>query len=95
MTEIEWPQIFGYTVFCEDVREELAGRKSYMGIFQGGLGLLTPPPATLMKLMVVVHYFEHVDVPILPLELRIAMPDDSDDEPSIRIPLNPAGRSDR
>jgi len=41
-------------VFCEDIRQEVAGKHSFMGVFSGPVTLQGPPPATLLRMAVAV-----------------------------------------
>jgi hypothetical protein len=48
---------FGFTVFCDDIRPEVGGKTSYMGVYQGGLNV-PEFPATLPKFGIVVTVYE-------------------------------------
>jgi len=41
-------------VFCEDIRQEVAGKHSFMGVFSGPVTLQGPPPASLLRMAVAV-----------------------------------------
>lgn len=43
-------EIFGYTVFCDDIREEVNGKHTLVGCYSGGLKFHQEPPATRSKL---------------------------------------------
>ncbi|MBN9332975.1 hypothetical protein [Devosia sp.] len=41
---------YGYTIFCDDIRQEVGGKLSFMGAYNGDLHILTGEPFTLPKL---------------------------------------------
>ncbi|WP_223483662.1 DUF6941 family protein [Pseudomonas sp. A-RE-19] len=51
---------FAYSIFCDDIRHEVNGKTSLMGVYQGSL-LLQEFPAMLPKLCVVMHVVSHRD----------------------------------
>lgn len=65
-----WEDAFGYTIFCDDVREEVGGKLTYVGVYAGHLFVTTEFPLTLAKLCLVIHYMEAVEAPKVG-ELRI------------------------
>jgi len=77
----------GFSIFCDDIREELRGKVSFMGIYGGDLILSTPPPVHLPKLMVAVNYYERPGESTEPVELRLYLPGDDPASPAIRVPL--------
>lgn len=83
----EAPQIpYGYTIFCDDIREEVGNKHSYMGLYRGVLRLATPFPATLAKLVVIVNWQEPADKEYVPVTVRIFLPGQEDDgEPAVNL----------
>lgn len=49
------PDPYGMAFFCEDIRQEIEGKTSYMGIFGANITLRGERPATLPKLCVAAH----------------------------------------
>ena len=49
------PDPYGMAFFCEDIRQEIEGKTSYMGIFGANITLVGERPATLPKLCVAAH----------------------------------------
>lgn len=41
---------FGYSIFCDDIREELGGKISYMGVYNGALQVHSDAPVSIPKL---------------------------------------------
>jgi hypothetical protein len=79
-----WPEIFGYSIFCEDIREETGNKKSYMGVFHTDMGIQVPLPTALPKFCMAIHYIERVELEPKRLELMLFLPGDDEETPSIR-----------
>lgn len=80
---------YGYTIFCDDVRRELAAKSTFVGVYDGELRVFGKLPLILPKLVAVVSFFEEPGDGGEPLELRIHLPEDSDEEPSKRAEYPP------
>lgn len=87
MTDITWPSPFGYSDFCDDIRQELFGKVTLVGIYSGELSIAGTPPVTLPKFVIFAHYFERPEDGAVPLQLRVYLPGDPDDEPTTRIDI--------
>jgi len=88
--EISTP--YGYTIFCDDIRQEEGGKTSFMGVYRG---LMTLPaiPMTLPKFCLAIWYFERANESTEPLEFRAYFPWDPDGKPSFSAPItNPSFR---
>lgn len=51
------PEIFGHAIFCDDIRFEMGGKASYMGIYGHDMTISGPKPALLPKLSIAAHIF--------------------------------------
>jgi hypothetical protein len=83
---------FGHTIFCDDLREEVGGKVSYMGIYRQQLNLATPFPTALPKLVVMVTWQEPAIEEYIPITVQIFLPgQDDSDEPAVNatIPADP------
>ncbi len=89
MTEITWPTPFGYTIFCDDIRHEVSGKTTLVGVYRGQLKVLGALPAAIPRLVLSIHYFEKSDEVDVPLELRVSLPGDAPDSPSQRLQIPP------
>jgi hypothetical protein len=72
----------GISTFCDDIRFELHNKFSLIGCYVGEMVLFQPPPLVLPKLGIVVSArlpFERTP----DIKLRVFMPGDADDKPSI------------
>ena len=78
---------YGYTIFCDDVRLEASGKTSYMGIYRGKLILNVPLPASLLKLHLVIHYFERPNESTEPVNIHVYMPGDAEGAPTAAVVL--------
>jgi hypothetical protein len=59
-----------HTVFCDDIRHELGGKLSYMGVYSGMLFVPTFP-ATLPKLCLAMNVLTPADRPFAKLTVRL------------------------
>lgn len=57
--------------FCDDVRREIDGKYTLIGVYEGGLQVKGALPAKLPKLVIVCHAATPVDKPFTSLRLRI------------------------
>jgi hypothetical protein len=76
---------FGFAIFCEDVRSEIGGQYSLIGIYPDGLRIHTPFPVTIPKFSVSITFCEPHDIAVkrnFPISLNIYLPGES--EPSLR-----------
>jgi hypothetical protein len=63
------------TIFCDDIRHELGGKLSYIGVYSGRLFLPTFP-LTLPKLCLAIHILTPANKPFTKLNLRIMKDED-------------------
>jgi hypothetical protein len=78
---------FGHTVFCDDIRQELGGKVSFIGAYSGTLIVHTPFPIALPRFGLAVTYFEKHGACSGPVSLRIYFPGDESTSPSIDAEL--------
>ena len=84
------PDVFGHTIFCDDVRFEDGGKLSLIGVYQGQMFIHADFPVTLPKFGIVVRYHERIGSRSDPLVLKIFLPGDPDDAPtfSAQVPVD-------
>src|SRR5215208_1177303 len=80
-TLVRAPDTYGYTVFCDDIRQENNNKRIYIGVYQGVMNVFNPPPTNLFKLSLAVHYYEKPGE-IEPVEIVITVP--GLDQPAFR-----------
>ena len=66
---------FGTTIFCDDIREEVGGKSSYMGIYKGEMIVATDFPVILPMFAFAITYVEPIDLPTMPVTIRVTLPD--------------------
>lgn len=87
MKSVSWPSPFGYTIFCDDVRYETNGKVTLVGVFSEDMRIAAQFPIALPKFVISFMYMERPGESDDPLELRVYLPGDPDDQPSIKAPL--------
>ena len=76
----------GNTIFCDDIRQEVAGKISVMGIYGAELNVFSSFPTVLPKLCLVVMARFPLEQTITNPKLQIYLPED-DETPSILLEL--------
>jgi hypothetical protein len=89
MNDIRWPSPFGYTVFCDDIRQEVLGKITLVGVYQGEMTVIGVAPVQIPKLALSIHFFEKPTEGHDPLEIQIFLPGDADEAPSQRVSIPP------
>jgi hypothetical protein len=72
----------GYTVFCDDIRQEVGNKMSMMGVYSSALLTPEPFPIVLPKLCMFVTYMEVKGTETEPLSFSVYMPGDDDETPT-------------
>ncbi len=79
------PDVYGYTIFCDDIRYEMGGKVSFMGSYSGGTMIVHAPfPAMLPMMAMAITLLQRRRIFIPKAELRIFLPGDPDEVPSIQ-----------
>jgi hypothetical protein len=78
MIEEETPDVFGYTVFCDDIRQEANGKLIFIGVYQGTMLINADFPQTLSKLSLSLHVIMKTELAKPPIKLRIFVPGDEE-----------------
>lgn len=74
--------IRGYTIFCDDIRQEIGGKLSFMGVYNAVLIPSAPFPVTLAKLCAAVSIRFYTDEPLpSKAQLKVFIP--GQDAPSL------------
>jgi hypothetical protein len=79
----------GFTIFCDDLREEVSGKTTYVGVYQDVMYVFGALPVMVPKLSFAIHLFHEPDVRFEALEMRIALPGEAVDAPGIRFDIDP------
>jgi len=76
----------GSCIFCEDIRQEINSKQSYIGVFVGNeLKVLGVLPASIGKFSIQATFRQRVTDGFEPVTLEVHLPGDDDDKPSARI----------
>lgn len=62
---------FGTTIFCDDVREEVGGKKSFVGCYLGSLITHTGFPIVLPTFVIHIVFSESFEDAIGPLQIKV------------------------
>ena len=80
---------YGFCVFCEDVRHEINGKQTHVGVILGNdLNILGVLPAAIGKFSISATYRQRQVDGLDPVTLEIHMPGDDDDKPSAQMELS-------
>jgi hypothetical protein len=80
----------GYTIFCDDIRQEIGNKLSFIGIYTGLMQIHVPFPVTLPRLCIYaigVHSWDEALREIRAVDFKIWFPGNSGEEPSINVPV--------
>jgi hypothetical protein len=82
----------GFAIFCDDIRDEVSGKISLIGIYHSLMVIHGPFPATLPKFGFFIEILEPAKLILerdFPIELSIYLPGDEEGKPSIHNILPP------
>ncbi len=79
---VDSPDIFGFSIFCDDIRYEMDGKTNFIGAYRGIL-FLEQLPAILPKFGIGLSFWQRKNLFNPDLQLEIFMPGDPDDKASI------------
>ena len=68
------PGRYVHTIWCDDIRQEVGNKPSFMGVFIGGI-LLPAVPAALSRLGVYTWIVSPIEMPIKSLQLQVVRDD--------------------
>ena len=69
---------FGYSVFCDDIRNEVGGKLSFIGCYNGVMFVRPEFPLTFPKLCVHFHIVSPSSMPYTSLRVRCYLPGQDD-----------------
>ena len=83
----------GYTIFCDDIRQEVGNKWSLMGIYGAELFVSEPFPFNMPRMGFHVVFKDDPRAPLKNLTLCIFLPGDPDDKPTYKAEI--AGSEDQ
>jgi hypothetical protein len=89
MITAEAPEVYGYTIFCDDIRAEVGGKFTYVGAYSGNMFVQGEFPLTIPKFALGVVYMQRHDKIILPVKFWVFFPGDDEDKPSMQVEAPP------
>jgi hypothetical protein len=76
----------GFCIFCEDVRQEVNGKQSFIGVFVGNeLNVLGILPTSIGKFSIIATFRQRRTDGLDPITFEVHVPGDDPDKPSARI----------
>jgi hypothetical protein len=81
----------GFTIFCDDIRQEIGGKISLIGIYYGIMYIHGPFPATLPKFGFHITIFEPAELASkrdFPIQVGIFLPGDDEHESSLSLSVS-------
>ena len=78
---------YGTTIFCEDIRDEIGGKKTYVGVFGADIIINGSLPAVINQFAFCVTFLEPISDAKDPLNIKIFLPSENDDEVALDIDL--------
>ena len=84
MTElVKNPDVYGHVLFCDDIRSEVDGKVTYVGVYTARMRIHVPFPVLLPKFGIAVDVWQRKTVFEKDMTLQIRLPGDAADAPSI------------
>ena len=82
---------YGYSIFCDDIRNEPGGKLSFIGCYNGIIFISGQFPLVLPKLCVHTHIFSPASQPFSSIVVRCYLP--GDEQPFAEEPIETPQRS--
>ena len=72
----------GYSIFCDDLRQEVGGKKTLVGMYNAVMFVTDNFPVTIPKLVVLATYSEPAEKRANHVELNVYLPGESEEKPA-------------
>jgi hypothetical protein len=82
---------YGTTIFCDDIRDEVGGKKTYVGSYRGDYIIFGDFPLIVPLFCLSVSYFEPIKEDLHPTSIKVFVPGDSSESETILdfdLPMN-------
>lgn len=80
--------VFGHTIFCDDIRQEATGKFIYIGVYQGAMVIHVPFPVKLNRIAFAISVGQKSETLVPKMNYRISLPGDDEDTPSIEAEVS-------
>jgi hypothetical protein len=67
---------YAFCLYCDDVRQEVGGKMTLVGVYQGGIQINAPLPVTIPQLHIVCNIRTPIDRPFKSLAFRLMFGDE-------------------
>lgn len=78
----------GFTLFCDDIREEASGKTTYVGVYNDVLKVVGSLPTTLPSFGMAIHLFCNTGETPESLTIQVALPGNDIDKPEMTMPVD-------
>src|SRR5271163_2805705 len=78
---------FGYSIFCDDIRNELGGKLSFIGCYNGVIFVPPKFPVVLTRFCIHIHIYSPATQPYSSIVAKCYAP--GDDKPLVEEPIEP------
>jgi hypothetical protein len=83
MKLLDGPDFFRSSLFCDDIRQEVAGKLTLVGVYQDRVLVHSDFPCTLPTFGVLTSYWQWAGAHVQPTKVRVYLPGDEDEHPTI------------
>jgi hypothetical protein len=90
MIVADGPETYGYTIFCDDIRFEVGGKVTYVGVYSKTLFVGGEFPFTIPTLSMDVIFLQRKRIFKPPTKFIVALPGETEENPSIAFELQAA-----
>jgi hypothetical protein len=90
METVELPDVYGYTLFCDDIRLEADGKFNFIGTYQSQMFVQGSFPVILPKFGFGISLLQRREHFVANAKILIFLPGDSDEAPSIQSEVKEA-----
>ena len=88
MITADGPEVYGYTIFCDDVRVEVGGKLTYVGAYHGTMIVQGTFPMVLPKFAMHFFYLQRRQPNIIPpTKVLVLTPGTNEDNPAVSIEI--------
>jgi len=79
------PEVYGYTIFCDDIRREIGEKLSFVGTYSGTIVLHNPFPFVFPKFCFFITLVQRREILDPNIEIKIFLPGDTENTPSFSM----------
>ena len=79
------PEAFGHVIFCDDIRNEIGNKLTFVGCYFGDMLITSDFPAVIPRFCLAVDYSQQRGKIIMPIKFVVFLPGDPEDKPSIEF----------